>query len=148
MLAQLRLRQSRRVAIGWQDQTDLPTISLQYPWDLQHRITQASRSSEWRRRLTDMVTGWSLALIMGLPLFPDFNCHIPLYLIFQVHKSLNSWLGGVHIELTGEDVTECLGGAEEIFEHEVDINYNSICDPRLNGLEKILVAQAGSRRIS
>lgn len=59
---------------------------------------------------------------------------------FEVHKSLNSWPGGVHIELTGEDVTECLGGAEEIFEHELDINYNSICDPRLNGRQSLDLA--------
>lgn len=59
---------------------------------------------------------------------------------FEVHKQLGSWPGGVHIELTGEDVTECLGGAEEIFEHELDINYNTICDPRLNGRQSLDLA--------
>ncbi|NNN18946.1 MAG: 3-deoxy-7-phosphoheptulonate synthase class II, partial [Acidimicrobiaceae bacterium] len=40
---------------------------------------------------------------------------------FEVHKGLGTWPGGVHIELTGEDVTECLGGAEEVLEHELDV---------------------------
>lgn len=59
---------------------------------------------------------------------------------FEVHRSLGTWPGGVHIELTGEDVTECLGGAEEIFEHELDLNYNTICDPRLNGRQSLDLA--------
>ena len=59
---------------------------------------------------------------------------------FEVHKELGTWPGGVHIELTGEDVTECLGGAEEVLEHELDINYNTICDPRLNGRQSLDLA--------
>ncbi len=59
---------------------------------------------------------------------------------FEVHKDLGTWPGGVHIELTGEDVTECLGGAEEVLEHELDINYNTICDPRLNGRQSLDLA--------
>lgn len=59
---------------------------------------------------------------------------------FEVHKSLGTWPGGVHVELTGEDVTECLGGAEEILEHELDLNYNTICDPRLNGRQSLDLA--------
>lgn len=59
---------------------------------------------------------------------------------FEVHKELGTWPGGVHIELTGEDVTECLGGAEEVFEHELDVNYGTICDPRLNGRQSLDLA--------
>lgn len=59
---------------------------------------------------------------------------------FAVHKGVGTWPGGVHIELTGEDVTECLGGAEEVLEHELDVNYNSICDPRLNGRQSLDLA--------
>jgi 3-deoxy-7-phosphoheptulonate synthase len=49
---------------------------------------------------------------------------------FAVHRSLGSELGGVHFELTGEDVTECIGGG--LTEAELDKNYASACDPRLN----------------
>jgi 3-deoxy-7-phosphoheptulonate synthase len=51
---------------------------------------------------------------------------------FDVHDAENSYLGGVHFELTGEDVTECTGGAAGITEQDLDKNYASLCDPRLN----------------
>jgi 3-deoxy-7-phosphoheptulonate synthase len=49
---------------------------------------------------------------------------------FAVHRSIGSTLGGVHFELTGEDVTECIGGG--LSEADLDKNYASLCDPRLN----------------
>jgi 3-deoxy-7-phosphoheptulonate synthase len=49
---------------------------------------------------------------------------------FAVHRKLGTFLGGVHFELTGEDVTECIGGG--IDEADLDKNYLSVCDPRLN----------------
>jgi 3-deoxy-7-phosphoheptulonate synthase len=51
---------------------------------------------------------------------------------FDVHDAEGSYLGGVHFELTGEDVTECTGGAAGITEQDLDKNYASLCDPRLN----------------
>jgi 3-deoxy-7-phosphoheptulonate synthase len=51
---------------------------------------------------------------------------------FEVHRSLGTTPGGLHIELTGEDVTECLGGAHDIDHHDLDMRYETACDPRLN----------------
>jgi len=51
---------------------------------------------------------------------------------FAVHKAEGSWPGGVHIELTGDDVTECLGGVEGIGEAQLPLRYTTACDPRLN----------------
>jgi 3-deoxy-7-phosphoheptulonate synthase len=51
---------------------------------------------------------------------------------FDVHEAAGSHLGGVHFELTGEDVTECIGGAAGITVDDLDRNYSSACDPRLN----------------
>ncbi len=51
---------------------------------------------------------------------------------FEVHDACGTWLGGVHFELTGEDVTECIGGAQGITVHDLDRNYATACDPRLN----------------
>lgn len=51
---------------------------------------------------------------------------------WDIHKQLGGRLGGVHIELTGEDVTECLGGASGLKESDLSRNYVSLCDPRLN----------------
>jgi 3-deoxy-7-phosphoheptulonate synthase len=49
-----------------------------------------------------------------------------------VHNAQGSWPGGVHIELTGDDVTECLGGIEGILEAQLPLRYTTTCDPRLN----------------
>ena len=49
---------------------------------------------------------------------------------FDVHRDEGTWPGGVHVELTGDDVTECLGGAEEIFEGDLDARYTTTCDPQ------------------
>jgi 3-deoxy-7-phosphoheptulonate synthase len=49
---------------------------------------------------------------------------------FAIHHDMGSYLGGVHFELTGEDVTECIGGG--LTEEDLDKNYASVCDPRLN----------------
>jgi 3-deoxy-7-phosphoheptulonate synthase len=51
---------------------------------------------------------------------------------FDVHDACGTYLGGVHFELTGENVTECLGGAAGITVDDLDKNYSSACDPRLN----------------
>lgn len=51
---------------------------------------------------------------------------------FEVHRELGSHPGGIHIELTGEDVTECLGGAQDITDVDLPGRYESACDPRLN----------------
>ncbi len=59
---------------------------------------------------------------------------------FSVHRSLGTWPGGVHVELTGDDVTECLGGAEAVLEDQLDTNYTSTCDPRLNGRQSLDLA--------
>ena len=56
---------------------------------------------------------------------------------FDVHRSLGTWPGGVHVELTGDDVTECLGGAEEILDTDLDTRYETMCDPRLNGRQSL-----------
>ena len=41
--------------------------------------------------------------------------------------------GGVHVELTGDNVTECLGGTDEVLDHHLELRYTTTCDPRLNG---------------
>jgi 3-deoxy-7-phosphoheptulonate synthase len=58
----------------------------------------------------------------------------------RAHRAEGTWPGGVHIELTGDDVTECLGGAEEILDTQLDERYETMCDPRLNGRQSIDLA--------
>ncbi len=59
---------------------------------------------------------------------------------FAVHESLGTWPGGLHIELTGGDVTECLGGGSRLNEQDLELNYTTICDPRLNATQSLDLA--------
>jgi 3-deoxy-7-phosphoheptulonate synthase len=59
---------------------------------------------------------------------------------FDVHRSLGSWPGGLHIELTGDNVTECLGGGLGLDESDLELNYTSMCDPRLNASQSLDLA--------
>lgn len=70
------------------------------------------------------------------------NIRNELELSFQVHKSMDSHLGGVHLELTGENVTECLGGARELVEEDLHKAYKSQVDPRLNYEQSLEMAMA------
>lgn len=59
---------------------------------------------------------------------------------FAAHRATGTWPGGVHVELTGEDVTECLGGVEDIVEGQLDQRYTTTCDPRLNARQSLDLA--------
>jgi 3-deoxy-7-phosphoheptulonate synthase len=59
---------------------------------------------------------------------------------FRAHRAAGTWPGGVHVELTGDDVTECLGGAEALYDDDLDVRYETMCDPRLNGRQSLDLA--------
>ena len=59
---------------------------------------------------------------------------------FEVHHAIGSHPGGIHIELTGEDVTECLGGAQDISDLDLAGRYETACDPRLNTQQSLELA--------
>lgn len=61
---------------------------------------------------------------------------------FAAHDAEGTWPGGVHVELTGDDVTECLGGAEAILDADLGSRYETMCDPRLNGRQSVDLAFA------
>ena len=48
--------------------------------------------------------------------------------------------GGIHVELTGNDVTECIGGSEKILDADLNLRYESVCDPRLNHQQSLELA--------
>ena len=58
----------------------------------------------------------------------------------QLHNSLGSWFGGIHLEMTGQNVTECTGGIDEISESDLKDRYHTHCDPRLNSNQAIELA--------
>lgn len=59
---------------------------------------------------------------------------------FEVHRALGTHPGGLHVELTGDDVAECLGGSEMIDESTLEERYESVCDPRLNHMQSLELA--------
>jgi 3-deoxy-7-phosphoheptulonate synthase len=58
----------------------------------------------------------------------------------RAHRAEGTWPGGIHVELTGENVTECLGGAEAVSDTDLDNRYETMCDPRLNGRQSLDLA--------
>jgi 3-deoxy-7-phosphoheptulonate synthase len=59
---------------------------------------------------------------------------------FEVHRALGTYPGGLHIELTGDEVTECVGGAEGLSEQHLPVRYETACDPRLNRTQSLELA--------
>lgn len=59
---------------------------------------------------------------------------------FDVHDEMGSHPGGMHLEMTGEDVTECVGGVSDVVEETLPDRYNTYCDPRLNGTQALELA--------
>jgi 3-deoxy-7-phosphoheptulonate synthase len=59
---------------------------------------------------------------------------------FDVHRAEGTYPGGVHLEMTGQNVTECLGGAQAIAEDDLSRRYDTRCDPRLNASQALELA--------
>jgi 3-deoxy-7-phosphoheptulonate synthase len=95
-------------------------ISAVWSCDPMHGNTFVSETGYKTRRFTDVLE--------------------ELRTFFGVHEQEGTVPGGVHIELTGEDVTECLGGAQEIADAHLSHRYETACDPRLNNKQSLELA--------
>jgi 3-deoxy-7-phosphoheptulonate synthase len=67
---------------------------------------------------------------------------------FDVHEELGTWPGGVHVELTGDDVTECVGGSDDLVEADLVNRYETLCDPRLNHNQSLELAFLVAERLT
>ena len=67
---------------------------------------------------------------------------------FEVHRALGTHPGGIHMELTGDNVTECVGGSHQIAEHDLHQRYETACDPRLNRSQSLDLAFTVAERYS
>ena len=76
----------------------------------------------------------------GLKTRPFERILAELHTCFAVHRAEGSHLGGMHIEMTGKDVTECTGGAQRIEAATLPDRYHTRCDPRLNGSQALELA--------
>ena len=66
---------------------------------------------------------------------------------FDVHEELGTWPGGLHVELTGDDVTECVGGVMNLLEEDLANRYETVCDPRLNRNQSLELAFTVAQRL-
>ena len=60
--------------------------------------------------------------------------------VFGVHQAEGTYAGGLHIEMTGQEVTECTGGAQQISDQDLSSRYHTHCDPRLNANQALELA--------
>jgi 3-deoxy-7-phosphoheptulonate synthase len=90
-------------------------------------VRRAGRRVLW---VSDPMHGNGMTTSTGLKTRNFDDILKELELSFAIHRSVGAGLGGLHFELTGDDVTECIGGG--IAEADLDRNYLSTCDPRLN----------------
>jgi len=67
---------------------------------------------------------------------------------FDLHRQAGSYLGGVHFELTGDNVTECIGGARGLTEADLQTGYRTLCDPRLNYEQALEMAMIIAQRMT
>lgn len=70
--------------------------------------------------------------------FSDILREVRTY--FAVHKALGTYPGGIHVEMTSNDVTECMGGADKVTEQQIPARYSTACDPRLNANQSLELA--------
>jgi 3-deoxy-7-phosphoheptulonate synthase len=101
------------------------------------RVTEAGASVTW---ICDPMHGNTFASTTGFKTrnFDDVVDEVRGF--FEVHRGLGTVPGGIHVELTGNDVTECLGGSEKILDADLEKRYESVCDPRLNHQQSLELA--------
>ncbi|KAK4147844.1 DAHP synthetase [Dichotomopilus funicola] len=111
--------------------------------DLLPAHIRAVEDSEYARTVVwqcDPMHGNTQSVSCGIKTRRFSNIFSELQQTLRIHKEQNSYLGGVHLELTGEPVTECLGGSENLAEDDLSTNYTSFCDPRLNEKQALELA--------
>lgn len=106
-------------------------------------VRQTGQSVLW---VCDPMHGNTEASTGGLKTRRFENILKELDLAFRIHADLGSYLGGVHIELTGEDVTECTGGARGLTDSDLQRAYRSSVDPRLNHEQALELAMLIAER--
>lgn len=108
-------------------------------------VARAGRRVLW---LCDPMHGNTITTASGLKTRSFDAIVAELEATIDAHEAAGSHLGGVHFELTGDDVTECVGGAAGVTEASLSTNYASACDPRLNYQQSLELAFLLARRLS
>ena len=88
----------------------------------------------------DPMHGNTIKSNTGYKTRPVSNIFSEIQKFFTIHRSLGSYPGGIHLEMTGSDVTECMGGLQQITDEDLKNRYHTFCDPRLNASQSIEIA--------
>lgn len=111
-------------------------IAERFP-PLLRRVTAEGRKVVWS---CDPMHGNTIKTASGLKTRPFDKVLSEAKSFFRVHEAEGTVAGGVHFELTGKDVTECIGGAQGITVSELADQYDTACDPRLNASQALELA--------
>jgi 3-deoxy-7-phosphoheptulonate synthase len=112
------------------------TLADQLP-KLLRAVQREGRSVVW---CCDPMHGNTVALANGRKTRPFDRILDEVRVFFAVHDGEGTWPGGIHLEMTGKDVTECLGGGQQLSESDLERRYHTQCDPRLNGTQALELA--------
>jgi len=88
----------------------------------------------------DPMHGNTIKATSGLKTRPFDNVLKEVKNVFGIHQAEGSYAGGLHVEMTGQDVTECTGGAQKILDSDLSNRYRTHCDPRLNASQALELA--------
>ena len=88
----------------------------------------------------DPMHGNTIKATSGLKTRPFDNVLKEVQNVFGIHQAEGSYAGGLHVEMTGQDVTECTGGAQKISDSDLSNRYRTHCDPRLNASQALELA--------
>ena len=109
---------------------------------LLREVLGAGRKAAW---LCDPMHGNTRTTETGRKTRPFDRILDELRQAFAIHREQGNTLAGVHFELTGDQVTECVGGSQQLAETDLELNYESYCDPRLNYVQSMEMAFLISR---
>ena len=88
----------------------------------------------------DPMHGNTIKASSGYKTRPLVNIISEIQQFFKIHRDEGTYPGGIHLEMTGQDVTECIGGIKEITEDDLKSRYHTYCDPRLNASQSLELA--------
>jgi 3-deoxy-7-phosphoheptulonate synthase len=113
--------------------------------DVVSKVTASGRQVAW---VCDPMHGNTFEAANGYKTRAFSDVMDELNGFFDVHEELGTWPGGVHVELTGDDVTECVGGGDELVEADLVNRYETLCDPRLNRNQSLELAFLVAERLT
>ncbi|HTO29493.1 MAG TPA: 3-deoxy-7-phosphoheptulonate synthase, partial [Devosia sp.] len=100
-------------------------------------VQKAGRTVVW---CSDPMHGNTIKASTGFKTRPFERVLSEVKSFFEIHREMGTYAGGVHIEMTGDDVTECVGGVSAVTEATLADRYNTYCDPRLNASQALELA--------